>query len=520
MTIRPEQARRCERCGQPISRYNQESLCSTCRRAASWAITETLEPLRRGSDDTTSVDDAGAVLRQWRLASHRTQAEIADLLGMTQQHLSFIEKGKRNLSIEQRRLIVELCGMPAEDLGLSGMRHVSFHRERSEQVSASQLRWRAERRWLNQHRSQLARLAVGLYPTDQRVARSPLMARPGWIPDMPVPLRSLGLHLDHEDRYPVIIDGSGQASRAVRPLRTSEEFFDSYTAAVWHLDPPRLFENRPSYRLLAASVPDRQLGFGMACYFDKLDVSEAVGHEFAARCMTLPGGMPDSAEVLQGELPFRELVGDPFDTYRRALIPAVTTLTIRLRRYPAEPSFLLHWRDPSKVATAAGIYDVVPAGEFQPSSVEVWDRDNDFDLWKNIVREYSEELLGRPEHDGTRSKKIDYGNWELYQALEAAQAAGTMTVHLLGIGVDSLTLAATILTVVVVDDDVFLQQFGKSVRYNEEGEIVALGAGRPADGLPFTRPVVERMLCSEPMASPGAACLSLAWHHRDLLIND
>ena len=519
MTIRPAQVRRCERCGQRISRYSPEGLCGACSRSGHSALSEPPEPLRRSSEDPASADDAGAVLRQWRLASHRTQTETADLLGMTQQHLSFIETGKRHLSIEQRRLIVSLCGIPAEDLGLSPARHASAISDDTEVVIASQLRWRAERRWLNQHRSQLARLAVGLYPADQRVGRSPLIAKQGWIPEHPVPLRSFGLTLDHEDRYPVTIDGSEPATQAMRPLRTADEFFDSYTAAVWRLDPPRLFENRPSYRLLEASLPARQLGFGMACYFDKLDVSEALGHEIAARCMTRPGGMPEAADVLHGKLPFRELIGDPFDTHRRAVIPAVTTLTIRLRRYPAEPSFLLHWRDPAKVATAAGIYDVVPAGEFQPSSLEVWDRDNDFDLWKNVVREYSEELLGRPEHDGTRSKKIDYGSWELYQALEAAQAAGTMTVHLLGIGLDSLTLAGTILTVAVIDDDVFLREFGKSVRYNEEGEIVALGDGRPVDGLPFTRPVVDRMLSAEPMASPGAACMSLAWHHRDLLIN-
>ena len=48
---------------------------------------------------------------------------------------------------------------------------------------------------------------------------------------------------------------------------------------------------------------------------------------------------------------------------------------------------------------------MIPAGEFQPASVALWDRRNDFDLWRNIVREYSEELLGTPEHDGTRSQQ-------------------------------------------------------------------------------------------------------------------
>jgi hypothetical protein len=132
---------------------------------------------------------------------------------------------------------------------------------------------------------------------------------------------------------------------------------------------------------------------------------------------------------------------------------------------------------------------VIPAGEFQPSSVALWDRRSDFDLWRNIAREYSEELLGAPEHDGTRTEPIDYASWPLYQAREQARAAGTVTVLLLGIGLDALTLAATILTVVVIDDDVFDAVFGRAVRFNDEGEIVGIGDGRPVEGIPFHRRV-------------------------------
>ena len=102
--------------------------------------------------------------------------------------------------------------------------------------------------------------------------------------------------------------------------------------------------------------------------------------------------------VTPADLPFRSLIGDPFDFDRRAVLPAITTLTLR-RRGNGTATFLLHWRDPAKVATAAGLYDVIPAGEFQPSSIAPYDQANDFSIWRNIVREYSEELLGAPEHD-------------------------------------------------------------------------------------------------------------------------
>ena len=465
---------------------------------------------------TGAADDAGAVLRAWRDAADGTQVDVAAKLGTSQQHLSQMEKGQRPISLEQRRLMVTELGIAPEDLGLSSehSRGLVSRDDASPEIAVSRLRWRGERRWLNQHRSQLARLAVQLYPPDCRVPRTPLIAAVDWRPAEPIELRSLALTLD-EGPQDVEVVGSEPESGSMRPLRTAGARFERYTSAIKHLSPPALFESRPSYRLLDASLEPRRLDFGLAAYFDKLDISEALGHELAAACMD--AGVPESVATLAGRLPFRALAGDPFDLQRRAVIPAITTLTIRLRRYPAEPTFLLHWRDPAKVATAAGIYDVIPAGEFQPSSVALWDRRNDFDLWRNIVREYAEELLGEPEHDGTRSQPIAYEDWPLYQRLEQAQTDGSVTSFVLGLGLDALTLAGTILTVVIIDDDVFTEAFGSMVRFNDEGEVVAVGGGTPAEGVPFTEAAVSRMLETEPMASPGAACLALTWQHRRFL---
>jgi hypothetical protein len=252
--------------------------------------------------------------------------------------------------------------------------------------------------------------------------------------------------------------------------------------------------------------------FGLANYFDKLDVSEAVGHELAMVQQDRRNGEPIEWE----DLPFRALVGDPFDSARRAVIPAITTLTLRRRPTHGTASFLLHWRDPTKVATASGLYDVIPAGEFQPSSMAPWDRCNDFDLWRNIVRELSEELLGAPEHDGTRSAPIDYEGWAFYRSLQNARERGQVSVYCMGVALDALTLAATILTVLVIDDVVFDDLFGERVEVNSEGQIVSFANG---EGIPFTDANVRRLLEREPLASPGAGCLSQAWRHRALLLS-
>lgn len=471
--------------------------------------------LRR--EQHADVDDVGRVIKEYRLASRANQVAVASAMGITQQHLSHIETGKRPVTLEQRRKFAEVLSIPPENLGLSerGLRPPVAADNATPEIATSRGMWRRQRTWLNQHRSELAKLAVDLYPTTYRVPRTPLIAVPDWMPDSPVALRSLSLELD-ESPQESVITGKEPETEQVRPFRARGHRFDCYASAIKHLAPPALFESRPSYRLLDASLPDGQMRFGLAAYFDKLDVSEALGHEIAAACMAR--GLPASAESLRAALPFRELIDDPFDPQRRAIVPAITTLTIRLRRYPSPPSFLLHWRDPAKVATAGGVYDVIPAGEFQPSSVALWDRRNDFDLWRNIVREFSEELLGAPEHDGTRTEPIDYDNWTLYQQLERAQTDGTVNVWLLGIALDALTLAATILTVVVIDDDVFESVFGEAVQFNEEGEIVGIGDGRATEGVPFTEESVNRMLADEPMASPGAGCLSLAWQHRRTLL--
>jgi hypothetical protein len=162
---------------------------------------------------------------------------------------------------------------------------------------------------------------------------------------------------------------------------------------------------------------------------------------------------------------------------------------------------------------------VIPAGEFQPSSIAPRDLSNDFDIWRNIVREYSEELLGTPEHDGSRSAPIDYGGWPFYRQLCQARQEGKLSAVCLGAGLDALTLAATILTVVLIDDDVFDEIFRDAVQVNAEGITVFDEQGNSTGhGLAFSQQNVTRLLEREPMASPGAACIALAWRHRIALL--
>jgi transcriptional regulator with XRE-family HTH domain len=466
-------------------------------------------------DQPIAVPPLGGVLRQYRADHHLTQAALGELLQVDQTYVSMIERGRRTIrDIGFLQRVARVLGIPPADLGLSNELVTGIPAGPLESVRAGQDQWRAIRRHLNHHRNDLARHAAALCPAQFRIDKTPLIAPRSWLPNEPVDLADLGLTWV-PDAPPLRVTGGEPETQPVRPMRVPGQQYDRYTSAIRYLDPPSLFENRPSYRLLGLAWTGLTgaMRFGLATYFDKLDISEAAGHELAQAYLRNDG------HVGLRDLPFRSLIGDPFDLQRRAVPPAITTLTLRRTRGRGSVTFLLHWRDPRKVATAAGLYDVIPAGEFQPSSIAPHDLSNDFDIWRNIVREYSEELLGTPEHDGSRSAPIDYGGWPLYRQLCQARQEGKVSAVCLGAGLDALTLAATILTVVLIDDDVFDDVFRDAVQVNAEGITVFNEQGNSTGrGLAFSQRNVTRLLDREPMASPGAACLALARRHRIALL--
>src|SRR5262249_5710852 len=152
-----------------------------------------------------------------------------------------------------------------------------------------------------------------------------------------------------------------------------------YADAIAALDPPALFDNRPSYRLLAAGLAggagrmDRSLGRDLG----GANTREGLAHELA--------GAPPGAPA-----PFRRRAGDACDLSRRSAMCAITTLTLR-RAAAGDASFLLHWRDPAKVTHAGGLYQVMPVGIFQPADGNPSSVNNDLSLWRSMAREFSEE---------------------------------------------------------------------------------------------------------------------------------
>ncbi|MFD7828202.1 XRE family transcriptional regulator [Kitasatospora sp. NPDC059803] len=365
------------------------------------------------------------------------------------------------------------------------------------------------RSFLNDHRFELTNRLLAESEPERLVPGTPLLARRHWIPEQPVPLERVRLRWQ-PDAPEAELDGGEPELDRIRPRQRGGTTYRRYADAVRDLAKPRLFEDRSCYRLLdvGMSAGDPTLAFGRGRYFDVINICEAVAHEYAAAVLASSAATP-----------FRAAIGDPTDLTRRPVMAAISTLTIRHDRSTGEAEFVLHWRDPEKVASGGGLFQVMPVGMFQASHDAPWNEGNDFDLWRAILRELSEELLGSTEDYGSDRAPIDYAAWPLDKSLTAARADGRLRVFWLGLGMDPLTFVTDMLTVAVFDAELFDDTFRRIVSTNDEGHRVGLedATGRSA-GIPFTAEQVDRLTDAEPMQPAGAALLRLAWRHRKALL--
>jgi hypothetical protein len=152
----------------------------------------------------------------------------------------------------------------------------------------------------------------------------------------------------------------------------------------------------------------------------------------------------------------------------------------------------------------------LPAGIFQPSSVLPNAIAADFSVWRNIQREYSEELLGSAEHDGT-GQPIDYARLEPFVTMDQALSDGRVRVYCLGFTLDSLTLCADLLTVAVFEPELYDELFCDSVDTNDEGVI-------PVRAVPFEAHTIARLREVEQLSPGAAAAIHLAWSHRNVIL--
>lgn len=334
-----------------------------------------------------------------------------------------------------------------------------------------------------------------------------------WRVERPIDLDSVDIDLIHPPAP--LVTGRHAETIPLRPLISLGKHYDMYHRAMRDLDRPRLFENRICYRLLDTEWPAHsgRLALGYMRYFDMIDVSEALAHELALAAISEDGSVQED-DALWDRLPFRKLVPDPFDLRTYPLLLSISTLTIRRSR--AGTTFLLLRRGTGQVAIAGGMLSVMPTGVFQPASIMPTHDATDFSMWHNMMREYSEEFLGNPEHDGD-GDPIDYARQEPFRSLDAARNAGKIRVTCLGVGLDALNFVSDVLTVAVFDAEVFDDIFADLVEMNDEGTVTLCGQNQ--EQFVFDSATIDRLLTTESMAPSGAACLRLAWQYRDSILS-
>ncbi len=363
--------------------------------------------------------------------------------------------------------------------------------------------WLAVRHHLRQHRGDLVRAAAALYPDVPRVEGTALLTRRSWLPAEPLPLTGLVLELGDADAH---VSPPAASVGHLLPSLDGGDPVRTYADAVALLQRPAVFEDRPTYCLASADLiaSPASLSFTLGSYFDGFNIGEAAGHEFAAQHHA--GQVPTLEQ-----LPLRRQVGDPTDLSGRRASSGITTVTIRAGERGEEARFLVHWRDPAKVATSPGMFQLVPVGVFQPASAAPERRVADLDLWRCMAREYAEELLGAEEDPDP-----DYATWPFFGELEAACEDGSCRPFLLGIGVDPLSFATDMLTAVVFAPETFDRFFADLVINNAEGSLVVGADGQL--GSPFVEAEVARLANLGSMQAAGAAALRLAWQHRRTLV--
>jgi hypothetical protein len=372
----------------------------------------------------------------------------------------------------------------------------------SRPLTPSERSWLNVRAFLRQRRYDLAVEAADEYPDGSRIAGTPLLGAADWSPSTPVPLHAIGLAFNPapEDQHGIAGVDMGDRAARLLPERPDGTRYRRYSDVMKELDAPAVFENRSTYRLIAADLAAKEprLEFGRGRYFDGIDVGEAAAHEYAAVRLGSAGAR------------LRAMIGNPCDLRQRRANLAISTMTIRLDRGSGRASFLLHWRDPAKVGHAGGLYQVIPVGIFQPSGEAAWNESIDFSLWRCMIREFAEELRGQPEEYGSEYSPIAYDSWPFARHMTEAVNGGHLRVWCLGLGADPLTYATDLLTVAVIDSDVFDELFSLDPQRNAEGNVLA---AREFDAIEIGHATTR-----EPTQAAGVAVLRLAWQHRAKLL--
>lgn len=399
------------------------------------------------------------------------------------------------LALAAAGFVITVLGLP--------MLWANWHRARSEKYSGQFCR-------IFEHtKTQYPRLnsrALSAIEYEWKSDGLPMLIRPGWILAEPSPLESIRLTLLETWTDVEQLTATCRRARRIMPIRADGSRYLGYSQALTELGAMAHLYNGLTYRPLEVKVEDGGLEiiFTLGRYFDHLDTSVLLAFESAAR------DLAGKRKILNGS--YRRYLGDPFNLSRRATGLGVSTLTVR--RGENGCGFYMHRRDGYWVAEGPEAIHAIPAGEFTPSDVGLHAQREDFDLWRNIMREYAEEFLDTEEAYGRGGRPIDYIKQSPFKELDEARRSGRLAVYVLGIGLDPLDWKPGIFTICIFEAKTFDSILAKMVPQGKEGTILV---GPRGEGIPFNSESVRLYANNPNTVNAGAVCLKLAWQHRGVL---
>ncbi len=404
--------------------------------------------------------------------------------------------------------------------------------EKHEHVISARQQWEPYIRFYAEKREALKAVALRYHKTSHEVFKTrsghqiPLLIKPGWIRDFP-------LELNEDTETPWLSFPSRYQDVVVEPLDGFRSGFTTVKGAYAYENKrgvkPEPQHNGEIFAAEEVMIADGGfIGFRyrLANYFDYIDQCEILGVELAKAVLSNPMGLDELADVEVDEkaVPRRGNPEEAFDLSWRASYPGVNALCV-LRGYEDEDHekgdyFLLHRRDETQ-SQAQNTVHVVPAGGHQALSAGSSEVE-DTAIWRTMFREFVEELFNKEKVSRQATTWIQFNKHpEILEMrrifLNPDQKA--LKCHLLGFGLDPVTLKPEVLLVVDVHwSSAVALKPGLQLKFNWELEtarkketrhtLVKLSEDRllrHAEGMVLK--IGDRFL---PTLPAGAACLLLA----------
>lgn len=391
-------------------------------------------------------------------------------------------------------LVIAVVAVSAGAFGI--YRGIIAFRERTEKTSIAHfLRARKQvkdtREVLRRNASNLRRQGSAHLTSNDEI---PLLVRQSWLPSKPIPLENIELQFKPDPGVKI-----GLYPRKLP--RYGGKKYTKYSDAITDLDKPKVFDNRSQYRLI--QIADTKLSFSEKkySYFDKIEYGEYLMLELSQDNLSKWGVFRRSNRKR-----LLKRLQQPADYI---VLAGISTLT--MIHDGTDLRIIMHLRGKSETAYAMGTFHVIPAGEFQPSCLAPNSFKEDFNLWKNIMREYAEELLCMDEYSGNSTIPINY-NVKPFTSLERERAANNIKAFYLGTGLDPITFQGEILTAVVFKEETFNKIFQNVCTENSEGKIIT---DKYKWGRQFTQEEYDSYRDANIHAT-GETILNIAWKNRKL----